>query len=559
MGMSKTSSKKTITRALGALFAVVMLLTTVFVVLPELMPTSQAATAGSYKWRVRVVSENATGGWNDEEFRVYGCKNNGTSSQTSSAIASKDDWKVDFKGERTNTFGLEDQTTSEFPTKITYYYSFGGGATWRELRFYMYLEVWDYNNSSWVNIPLNMSSSGVSNTLSLGSNGGSGGNYEQRIQAKSSAFSAAKGTVTYTVNAKKPYAASVSAITGGSSSVNVPTDGTSTNYTNAFSTGTVKDQYGVNWYQDATLSVSSHTGVSLSNNKVAVDSSGNASNNYTVTVTQSRGSASSTASVTVNVFDYKVTFYDENGTTVLKATQTVDYGASATAPSNPTKSPDANKHYTFAGWTGDGYTTIKSGAQTKTVKASYTGAAHTSSDWQRDANQHWKECTSCHYITSAKTNHSYGSWSTNTATCTAAGSHYRDCACGYRQTEGTNALGHDFASQTTTSTYLKSAANCVDKAVYYYKCSRCTEKGNTTYQTGSVNANNHKTTENRAAVAATCTAGGYEAGVYCTACSNWVSGHASVDALGHDYGTASYSWNGTSSCTATRERGSPAR
>ncbi|MBQ9280568.1 MAG: InlB B-repeat-containing protein, partial [Clostridia bacterium] len=47
------------------------------------------------------------------------------------------------------------------------------------------------------------------------------------------------------------------------------------------------------------------------------------------------------------------------------------------------------------------------------------------------------------------------------------------------------ANGHDFTSQTTTSTYLKSAATCTDKAVYYYKCSRCTVKGTNTYESGS--------------------------------------------------------------------------
>jgi hypothetical protein len=67
----------------------------------------------------------------------------------------------------------------------------------------------------------------------------------------------------------------------------------------------------------------------------------------------------------------------------------------------------------------------------------------------------------------------YGNWSTNTATCTAGGSHYRDCSvCGYRQTEATSQLGHNWV-EDTGATHLKSAATCEDDAIYYKSCSRC--------------------------------------------------------------------------------------
>ena len=46
---------------------------------------------------------------------------------------------------------------------------------------------------------------------------------------------------------------------------------------------------------------------------------------------------------------YKVTFFDEDGTTVLK-TEDVEYGSSATAPANPTKAPTAEFIYTFDKW-----------------------------------------------------------------------------------------------------------------------------------------------------------------------------------------------------------------
>lgn len=45
----------------------------------------------------------------------------------------------------------------------------------------------------------------------------------------------------------------------------------------------------------------------------------------------------------------------------------------------------------------------------------------------------------------------------------------------------------------------------------------------------------HENTENRDAVAATCTTVGYTAGVYCTDCGKYISGHEEIAALGHSY------------------------
>ena len=56
-----------------------------------------------------------------------------------------------------------------------------------------------------------------------------------------------KTTSSYYSGSYTPAASSITAITGGSTELYVPTDGTSTNYTNAFSAGTVKDQFVVNW------------------------------------------------------------------------------------------------------------------------------------------------------------------------------------------------------------------------------------------------------------------------------------------------------------------------
>ena len=309
--------------------------------------TAHAATAGSYKWRVRVHSNNNTGGWDADKLTVYGKSNNGTGSE--GEIYSHSNWYIDFKGDRDNTFGDGDQTTTQFPTKLTYFYQFGGGITHRKMDAYIYLDL--YYDDEWHEI-------------------GS-------VQCYSYEWGQNKGTKTLTIDSSKyPEATSITALTGGDSTLNVPTDGTSTNYTNAFSAGTVKDQYGVNWYQDASLSASSHTGVSFANNKLSVNSNGNAKNDYDITITETCGSATNSTTVNIKTFDYKVTFYDEDGTSVLKSVQTVDYGNSAETPPNPTKQPDADNHYDFAGWTGDGYENLTSGKQTRSVKASYSALGH---------------------------------------------------------------------------------------------------------------------------------------------------------------------------------------
>ncbi len=118
-------TKTTLTRRVLALFMSVLMLMTAWVfVAPE---RADAATAGSYTWRVYVNSRNDTGGWNSEQMIVRGKPNNGTGSQTD--LLTVNNWKIDFKGTRDNTFGKGNQTTSQFPTQIYYYYSFGGGWT----------------------------------------------------------------------------------------------------------------------------------------------------------------------------------------------------------------------------------------------------------------------------------------------------------------------------------------------------------------------------------------------------------------------------------------------
>lgn len=67
----------------------------------------------------------------------------------------------------------------------------------------------------------------------------------------------------------------------------------------------------------------------------------------------------------------------------------------------------------------------------------------------------------------------YGNWTTDTATCTAGGSHSRTCsACGYVQTEETPELGHRWVT-TVSAAHKISDADCEHAAKYHKWCDRC--------------------------------------------------------------------------------------
>lgn len=68
--------------------------------------------------------------------------------------------------------------------------------------------------------------------------------------------------------------------------------------------------------------------------------------------------------------------------------------------------------------------------------------------------------------------HSYGSWTiAQQATCTAAGSKYRSCSCGNRQTETIPALGHSFGPYI-----LNKSATCTEAGSKTRICGRCGKK-----------------------------------------------------------------------------------
>ena len=111
-------------------------------------------------------------------------------------------------------------------------------------------------------------------------------------------------------------------------------------------------------------------------------------------------------------------------------------------------------------------------------------AAHNyKTEWSKDKNRHWHECSVCGDKKDVAA-HTPGAPATETTpqTCTI---------CGYVIKA---ALGHthNFNQKNTSETYLKSAATCTKKAVYYYSCT-CGEKGTETFESGDLAAHSYKT------------------------------------------------------------------
>ena len=85
--------------------------------------------------------------------------------------------------------------------------------------------------------------------------------------------------------------------------------------------------------------------------------------------------------------------------------------------------------------------------------------------------------------------------------------------------------------------YLKSAATCSSKAVYYKNCSSCYYKGTDTYvdQWGQLDPKNHDGGEEvKNAKAATCTEKGYTGDTYCKGCGVKLSDGKEIPVTGHD-------------------------
>ena len=94
-------------------------------------------------------------------------------------------------------------------------------------------------------------------------------------------------------------------------------------------------------------------------------------------------------------------------------------------------------------------------------------------DWQSDSTEHWKEYSCCHAHEEEGTHRGGTADCQHKAVCETCGGEYGNLA------------SHNFTAETVAEKYLKSAATCTEKAVYYKSCTGCGEKGTETFESGN--------------------------------------------------------------------------
>ena len=184
---------------------------------------------------------------------------------------------------------------------------------------------------------------------------------------------------------------------------------------------------------------------------------------------------------------YTVSFNANGGTGSMADVTGVSAGA-YTLPANGFTAPDGKQ---FKGWSTGASGAVIEGTTYNvtgdvTLYAIWEDKPHThtyNTTWSTDSTKHWHECSVCGNKKDEAA-HTPGAAATETTpqTCTA---------CGYVIKE---AIGHvhSYTEKNTDAKYLKSAATCTAKAVYYYSCS-CGEKGTETFESGETLAHTWET------------------------------------------------------------------
>ena len=287
----------------------------------------------------------------------------------------------------------------------------------------------------------------------------------------------------------------------------VPDDSTTVSVNT--SSATVYDRYNVEWYQEpkyvirttasANTASESISGITLSTEastmadtttlkitNAAKDWVSNGGNNYQrdVYINAWLGSAkSSQKKVTITNCQYTATFVDRNGKTLK--TQNCYYNYTVpTAPSIDSFYYDSavpSKHYEFNDWNpATGKILVNT-----TFRPLYNANDHdfsgkdTSDDFLKSeadcttAKTYYYKCSVCGLSSKGITDATYTvgdplghDYSGDAATCTT------DQKCVRCEAVLKPALGHEWIENTDVS-HLKTAATCLDKAVYYKSCSRC--------------------------------------------------------------------------------------
>lgn len=170
-------------------------------------------------------------------------------------------------------------------------------------------------------------------------------------------------------------------------------------------------------------------------------------------------------------------------------------------------------------------------------------AAHSYGEWAHYSDTQHKRVCSVNADHVEYADHAWNDGVITTApTHTAAGVKTYTCAdCGHTKAESIPATAEHFYNlEIAEARFLKSAATCTQKAVYYKSCA-CGERGTATFEYGGYAA--HTLTAHEA-VAATCTQNGNIAYWSCSVCNKYFSDSTgeteitqaqTVTAAGHNY------------------------
>ena len=188
-------------------------------------------------------------------------------------------------------------------------------------------------------------------------------------------------------------------------------------------------------------------------------------------------------------------YYKSCATCGEKVTETFEYGASAEHSYTKQATTDAYKkssasctakavyYYCCSTCNAKGTSTFEHGS---TISHNYTRKVVTDTYKKSvatctEAAVYYYCCATCSAKgTTTYTNGSELGHTGGTATCTAKAECTR-CHQPYG-----SMLEHVYTAEDATDAYLKSAATCTSKAVYYYCCATCSAKGTTTFEYGKV-------------------------------------------------------------------------
>lgn len=507
---------KTGKKALSVFMAALMLLTAWVFFAPE---KAEAATAGTYYYKVTFSVSNDM---NNVQMKsiLYGRENNGTGKEVEIARWDYTSDK-DFKG--TMNFMSGTTAAGVFPTRFHIYDNNGAryfgdrdlGGNW-----HVYVGP---NSSNLTEVYLKGTKHSANvESMQVGEGRGAYWYWQVRnnwIWGKENTFN-----VDYNVTSDYPYINSVS-WNEGAASTTVPINGTNTVST---SSATVRDQYGVEWYQEPYYAISSTgsaktsseeiNGISLSTYGMAdtttlqvtndakdwVSNGGTSDKRDVYINAYLNGKVSSVKKVTITNCTYTATFVDgKTGNTI-----TTEDGlyANYTKPTEPSidkplhKKKDDENHYKFTGWSPE-LAPIK---EDTTFTAMYTAEKH---DMEEIENH---PSTSC-----IESGRGYAK--------------YKCKVCGYEKTEPLDLLPHKYKTEKVTE------PTCTQKGYSYGHCEVCNADANFDF----VDALGHHLVISDKDTTAKCESGG-KVVYYCDRKGCNYTETKIVERLGHDYSNIYY-------------------